>query len=92
MNILSLIAQCHDAHQEHLLEEEANLQVSISSRLYYRAFHRFGQAKFTDGGSILDSSQGTLNRGSVGWQMSTCFLLAVCIMKKIFCLYKNDLF
>jgi len=25
--------------------------------LYYRAFHRFGQAKFPDGGSVLGSSQ-----------------------------------
>jgi len=24
---------------------------------YYRAFHRFGQAKFPNGGSVLDSSQ-----------------------------------
>jgi len=24
---------------------------------YYRAFHGFGQAKFPDGGSVLDSSQ-----------------------------------
>ena len=30
INILSLIAQCHDAHQEHLLEEEANLQVETT--------------------------------------------------------------
>jgi len=39
--------------------------------------------------------QGTLNRGSSEWQMSTCFscfLLAVGILKKIFCIYKNDLF
>jgi len=28
-NLLSLIALCHDAHQEHLLEEEASLQVII---------------------------------------------------------------
>ena len=36
INILSLIAQCHDAHQEHLLEEEANLQVHLwmTSREY----------------------------------------------------------
>ncbi len=33
MNILSLIAQCHDAHQEHLLEEEANLQVNLLGNL-----------------------------------------------------------
>ena len=30
INILSLIAQCHDAHQEHLLDEEANLQVETN--------------------------------------------------------------
>ncbi len=43
----------------------------------------------------LGLGQGTLNRGRVDWQMSTCFscfLLAIGIMKKIFCLYKNNLF
>jgi hypothetical protein len=32
-NILSRIALCHDAHQEHLLEEEVALQVNISGLL-----------------------------------------------------------
>ena len=57
INILSLIAQCHDAHQEHLLEEEANLQVHLwmTSREYVN----------TEGGAQWGSSdifmQGSLN-------------------------------
>jgi len=27
------------------------------TQTYYKAFHRFGQAKFPDGASVLDSSQ-----------------------------------
>jgi len=30
------------------------------STYFYRAFHRFGQAKFPDGGSILGSSQSSV--------------------------------
>jgi hypothetical protein len=61
MNILSLIAQCHDAHQEHLLEEEANLQESVekwaqsyleSFRLKERDRHR---ARVLELNHFLDS-------------------------------------
>jgi hypothetical protein len=31
--------------------------IKVELKYLYRAFHRFGQAKFPDGGSILGSSQ-----------------------------------
>jgi hypothetical protein len=39
----------------------------------YSVFHRFRQAKFDNGDLILSSSQGTLNRGRLGIQLSTSF-------------------
>jgi len=33
------------------------LDESLTNKLILRAFHRFGQAKFPDGGSVLGSSQ-----------------------------------
>jgi hypothetical protein len=34
-----------------------DLQKTKKNWLFYRAFHRFGQAKFPNGGSILGSNQ-----------------------------------
>ncbi len=35
----------------------ANLLKGFDFKCYYRSFHRFGQAKFPDGGLVLGSSQ-----------------------------------
>jgi len=46
------------AHKERLLSSlDANMRGTTPER--YRVFHRFGQAKFTDSGLILGSSQFT---------------------------------
>jgi len=36
---------------------KGNIEKMNFDNFFYRAFHIFGQAKFTDGGSILGSSQ-----------------------------------
>jgi len=48
----SLFSHLHAAARSNFLSF-----FSPNSETWYRAFHRFGQAKFPDGGSILGSSQ-----------------------------------
>jgi len=40
-----------------LSAEQTNESLSFTNLHTYRAFHRFGQAKFPEGGSVLSSSQ-----------------------------------
>ncbi len=65
------------------------------NRVYMKKYFKMqSNVKYTSSKGCVN--QGTLNRGSVGWQMSTCFSCfysAIGIMKKkTFCFERNHLF